>query len=105
MKNTSRFLMAFSLVCLTSGSLYSADAAKGDAKDASANQTRGAMGHDTSWRYVYHQDHWWFLRPSGSWDYYDGQHWVAYDKSRTPSIAAPGFWLCHIAAHAAGLPE
>jgi hypothetical protein len=87
-KNTILLLMGLALMCLTTGSLFSAEAGKGNTNAALANQTGAAAVQDTSWRYVYHQGHWWFSRPSGSWDYYDGQRWVAYDTARTPSVAA-----------------
>lgn len=40
---------------------------------------------ENRWRYVWHNDRWWFWTADEHWNYFDGRRWVEYDPRRAPS--------------------
>lgn len=63
--------------------------------DSAAQATGGSMvkaaprsGQSANrWRYVRHNDRWWYWTPSHHWSYFDGRRWQSYDSRRPLSGA------------------
>ena len=51
------------------------------------SQTAGRS--ENTWRYVFHQDRWWYWSASERWSYFDGARWVNLDSLKQP-IAGGG---------------
>jgi hypothetical protein len=46
-----------------------------------------AASRENRWRYVWHNDRWWYWTADGRWDYFDGRRWKVFDPRRPPSDA------------------
>lgn len=63
--------------------------------DSASQATGGSMVQAASrsgqpanrWRYVWHNDRWWYWTPSEHWSYFDGRRWQSYDPRRPLSGA------------------
>lgn len=40
------------------------------------------------WRYVWHNDRWWYWAAGERWSYFDGRRWNTYDPRRTAAVAS-----------------
>ncbi|HEX7450248.1 MAG TPA: hypothetical protein VF306_22000 [Pirellulales bacterium] len=42
---------------------------------------------ENRWRYVWHNDRWWYWTRANRWAYFDGREWSSYDPRRPPTDA------------------
>lgn len=50
-----------------------------------------ARMREKHWRYVWHNDRWWYWTPAESWRYFDGQRWRQYDPRRVAARSSAAY--------------
>lgn len=72
---------------LLSNAAENVPAEAGGETSAVAAESRGSHAANR-WRYVWHNDRWWYWTPSERWSYFDGRRWNTYDPRRTAAVAS-----------------
>ena len=65
---------------------------EGVARPRAERTASASRSAEKRWRYVWHNDRWWYWMPDESWSSYDGRRWARYDPRRpAPSAMSSAY--------------